>query len=289
MRKLLTALLGFALAVSVASPAAAAGPLAQTSPAAGSTLSATEAGTLAAHWARFNILWTDLVKNANWPSTADNTAYSRFQGPIERILVNYFRENLKTETSRLGTGIAVDLQGGASVLMNLVDGDGNLIDIHGVQRERVYDRLGQPWPKGKYDEWSAFYDSFSSAFNAAAPRVMQYPESPSLMKDYGTQAQYGAEVGQLLYLHSKLEEEMPPTLVPTFGAVTTKLHSNIAVVMEATVCGPGGQGTPALEALLKGESRRDIYKILGHPWPASRWVTWDQLHKAFTKVNTTQI
>ncbi len=287
MRKLLTALLGFALAVSVASPAAVAGPsvagpLAQTSPTEGSTLSATKAGTLLSDWVRFDTLLTELASNSSWPSDAEDLDFQGIHVGLETIIVDYFREKLESKSPWVCTG--------QSVSPNISEARIAMFDLTAIsRRSTVYQRLGCPWPNEKYAEWVSFWTSFSSAYYAAAPRVMQYPEVPSLMKDYGSQAEFGAKVGQLLYLHSKLEEQMPSSLATAFATETTKFHNNIALVIQQTVCGSEGKGAAALEALLNGESRRDIYKILGHPWPASRWVTWDQLHKAFTKVNTTQI
>ncbi len=284
MRKLLTVLLGFALAVSVVSPAVAgpvAGPLAQTSPTEGSTLTATEAGTLAGHWAQFDKLRDEVDKDSSWPDDADNPVFSSVVANVRSILRDYFRENVESKSPWICTQHNANPDSDEAVEAMFNPTVTSL-------RTTVYQKLGCPWPEEEYAEWVSFYTSFRSAFYSVAPRVMPYPEAPSLMKNYGAQAEFGAKVGQLLYLHSKLEEQLPTSLVTDFAAETTRFHSKIAQVIDATVCPlDSGDGDAALEALLNGKSRRDIYKILGQPWPASRWVTWDQLHKAFTKVNTT--
>ncbi len=281
MRKLFTALLGFTLVLSVVSPVMAADPSVESNPEA-HTISATDAGKLSAHWARFYDLWVDLVEHEQWPDAASDwrndilellKGATGFQSQLEGLIIDYFRYKIQNSFR-----LEVDRYSAAGYILNLR----SVPDA--AHRQRTYDTLAAPWPKSRYDEWVSFYNSYRSSHYAMAPRVTKYADHARLSQDHKNLAQFGAEVGHLLGLHAKLKEEIPSRMVGDFTAVSTRLYEDVKVIFDEVVGASSGQSQAALDALLKGEPRHTIYSTLGSPWPRSRWIVWDQFYKAFTKV-----
>ncbi len=273
MKKLIAVLLGFTLAISVASPG-----MAQQSEAASTTrsaqdtgLTAEEAGRLAALYLNFRFQWHNVIDDSSVRRSSSHDEITQVTDQFERHLVDvlavYLRENVQQPPKKDGTYGQITWSKparDAAAMMLAFD----RMNAQRFSRSSVYEALRSPWPKSRYDNWTTFHGEFFETIRTSPLRGKHDP------------------MGELLGLFVEMSrlfkkaQALPKWLHGINGALRLDLAYHLGDLISADTV----KVYNSMSEFAGGTSRGELYKIMGSPWPIDRYAKWNTFYHSFEHV-----
>ncbi len=273
MKKLIAVLLGFTLAISVASPV-----MAQQSEAASATrsaqdtgLTAEEAGRLAALYLNFRLHWHNVIDDTSVRKSSSHDEITQVMDQFERhvvdVLAPYLRENVQQPPKTNGTYGEITWSKparDAAAMMLAFD----RMNVQRFSRSSVYEALSNPWPKSRYDNWTTLNDEFSKTIRTS-PLEGNHDLMGELLGLY-------VEMSRLF----KKAEGQPKWLFDITGA----LRLDLAYYLNDLISVDSTKAYNSIDEFTRGTSRGELYKIMGSPWPVERYAKWNIFYNSFEHV-----
>ncbi len=165
-------------------------------------LTAQQAGLMVGQYINLQGYWKELIDTADWNSSWSDeakvdTASAGVEKHIEDVVTEYFERNIKRIRDSVEVGAEPDARLAAQSALAITDpgpdpdSNPNPVEKNTV-RVGIYDELGKPWPKPRYDAWAGFYKGLSDAVKDDTPKTA-FPE----------------KMGRLLGLYTKLYNVTP--------------------------------------------------------------------------------